>query len=379
MIDRNTMQGAFSVLHASPDTLEKVQAAVSGQKKRRHILPKGLLIAAVLALSLTVAGAAGVASLVDARVSHAGEVSDGTLHAFSAGSIETDSMEMYDVQNDPIELPTMERVLTDKDMVQQLVGDALCRIEATIQAEGCTITLENMLIDENGAGVLTYTLENPDGINYAENGYGMVTTPLMPDLRIGGATNAQYMDTAVYLDKEQSTDTCLHLVLYFCNFGEWQMGDDLYFTINSGTDGRETHAVRITPQRFVPERTFLTEEGYLLRLSPLSAYWDNPCPGQQQYCSTMAIGFYGNGFTVTSDDEKAMNYVVSCAVSYDADGNRAPDGADIGLAYVFDRLVDVEQVQYVFVSGYCRDAKGNATWFDDTYWPIAPEKPDAAQ
>lgn len=378
MMDREELQKAFSVLHAAPDTVEKVLQQAQG-KKKRHLLPKSLLIAAVLALSLTVAGAAGVASLVDAHVSHESTVPDGTLHAFSAGSIETEGMEMYDSQNNPIELPTMERVLADKDMVQQLVGDALCRIEATLQAEGYTVTLENMLIDENGAGLLTYTLENPQGINYADNGYGMVTTPLTPDLRIGGATSAQYMDTAVYLDKEQSTDTCLHLVLYFCNFGEWQMGDDLYFTINSGTDGCETHAVRITPQRFVPECTFLTEDGKLLRLSPLSAYWDNPYPGQQQYCRTMQVNFYGNGFVVTSDDDKTMNYVVSCTVSYDADGDRAPDGADIGLAYVFDRLVDVEQVHCVFVSGYCHDAKGNTTWFEDTYWDIAPETPDGAR
>lgn len=62
MIDRKLFQKTFSTLHASPDTLSEVYRTVHEEEHkqslhRRHAISKGVLIAAVLAMCITVAGA----------------------------------------------------------------------------------------------------------------------------------------------------------------------------------------------------------------------------------------------------------------------------------------------------------------------------------
>ena len=65
MIDRKLFQQTFSALHASPDTLSEVYKVVR-RNKRHHTITKGMLIAAVLAMCITVAGAVGTATLIKA-------------------------------------------------------------------------------------------------------------------------------------------------------------------------------------------------------------------------------------------------------------------------------------------------------------------------
>ena len=85
MIDRKLFQKTFSTLHASPDTLSEVYKVVRKERKHRHSISRGVLIAAVLAMCITVAGAAvGVAQLIKANVAPAERVTTADLHATSA-------------------------------------------------------------------------------------------------------------------------------------------------------------------------------------------------------------------------------------------------------------------------------------------------------
>ena len=184
MIDRKLFQKTFSTLHASPDTLSEVYKVVRRNKKR-HILTKGILIAAVLAMCVTVAGAAGIANLIKANVTPADSVTAADLHAFDADSISSDTPVVLDNSGQALNLPRMERVALDAETMQRLVGDYLSTVDATVEADGYTISLKTFLIDESGSGFLTYTLSNPNGVSYADYGYGQVGTPMNPILYLG--------------------------------------------------------------------------------------------------------------------------------------------------------------------------------------------------
>lgn len=54
MIDRKLFQKTFSTLHASPDTLSEVYKVVHKEQKHRHPFSKGMLVAAALAMCITV-------------------------------------------------------------------------------------------------------------------------------------------------------------------------------------------------------------------------------------------------------------------------------------------------------------------------------------
>ena len=60
MIDRKLFQKTFSTLHASPDTLSEVYKVVHKEQKHRHPFSKGMLVAAALAMCITVAAAAAL-------------------------------------------------------------------------------------------------------------------------------------------------------------------------------------------------------------------------------------------------------------------------------------------------------------------------------
>ena len=150
MIDRKLFQETFSTLHASPDTLSEVYKVVRKEPKHHHPISKGVLIAAVLAMCITVAAATGIANLIKANVTAADGVTAADLHAFSSDSIGSDTPIITDNSGQVLNLPRMERVSTDAATMQRLVGDYLSTVDATVEAEGYTISLETFLIDENG-------------------------------------------------------------------------------------------------------------------------------------------------------------------------------------------------------------------------------------
>ena len=207
MIDRKLFQKTFSALHASPDTLSEVYKVVR-RNKRHHTITKGMLVAAVLAMCITVAGAVGIATLIKADVAPADSITDADRNAFDKDTVGSDTPLVLGNDGQPISLPRMERASTDTATVQRLLGDYLCTVNATMEVDGYTIKLNTFLIDENGSGFLTYTLSNPNGVEPDENGYGEVFTPLNPSLIIGDDPKSfDYMDAKTYLDTAASTDT----------------------------------------------------------------------------------------------------------------------------------------------------------------------------
>ena len=365
MIDRKLFQETFSTLHASPDTLSEVYKVVRKEPKHHHPISKGVLIAAVLAMCITVAAATGIANLIKANVTAADGITAADLHAFSSDSIGSDTPIITDNSGQVLNLPRMERVSTDAATMQRLVGDYLSTVDATVEAEGYTISLETFLIDENGSGFLTYTLSNPDGVTYEEAGYGQVTTPMNPVLYIS-EVDGLAMDANTYLDTVVSTDTALHLVLYFSDFGHWQKGDDLLFVVNNWNDA-DRRAISITPRAYLPVTVFTDAAGDTLRLSALGIRVDAPAAsmGKTSEVRITELALHmtdGSEYVVESESANIMNWVIGLLSIND-------DGACTGNGYSFNRLVDVDAVRSITAEGHYSAGPhfDNAINFSSTY------------
>ncbi len=363
MIDRKLFQKTFSTLHVSPDTLSEVYRTVHEEEHkqslhRRHAISKGVLIAAVLAMCITVAGAAGVsiAGLIKANVTPSASITAADLHAFSADSMDSETPVVLDNSGNVLSLPKMERVSTDAKTMWRLVGDYLSTVDAAMEVDGYTIQLNTFLIDENGTGFLTYTLSNPDGVTYDDNGYGEVYTPLAPWLYIGDPSSHRLMDAKTYLDAAASTDTALHLVLYFSDFGYWHKGDDLIFAVDSHTNGVATTwsgAISITPRTYLPVTTFTDQNGDTVRVSALGIQVD-----ATQRIAAAELHLHelrvleltlhmkdGSQYVVESERSNVMNWVVGLGTVDDEHNAN-------GCGYSFNRLVDVDNVESITAQGY---------------------------
>ena len=308
MTEHELFRKTFSTLHASPDTLMEVQKAMENNKKTHRTLRRGVVIAIAAALMLTVAAAAGVVHLIKADVTPADGVSDTTLHAF------TDDM------------------------------------------DASAPTVGTFLIDESGCGILTYAVDDPEGVSYEEAGYGEVyglpLEPRMylrsPDYQQGGSINVK-----LHVDKTTSTATHLDVVAYFAAGETYQKGDNLYFTVyDGGAEGKEPYAVAIQPRTYAPVRTFTAANGETARISAVGITMDNASPAQELTVQELTLHYAdGSSYAVSSDSQNLMNWVLGYIYG---DGETAPFAHAV---YIFNRMVDVDTITSVSLDG---------RWFDFT-------------
>ena len=368
MIDKKLFQQTFSTLHASPDTLSEVYKVVrKEERKSRHPLSKTVLIAAVLALCVTVAGAVGIANLIKAKVTPADGVTAADLHAFDAAGIRSDTPIVTDNSGQVLNLPRMERVAVDAGTMQRLVGDYLSTVDAVMEVDGSTFSLQTFLIDENGSGFLTYTVSNPNGVAYRDVGYGKINMDKEPVLFAGGTDSSHYMDTEVYLDAAASTGTELHLVAYFSDFGFWHKGDDLVFAIAGQSGGDWGGTISITPRTYLPAVTFTAESGDTVAVSALGIRMPNPAAVGDAVTDAVTDELVlhmadGTQYVVQSEQDNIMNWVVGLGISDE-------EYHIIGSAYSFNRVVDVDAVTSVTCAGhyYADLTAEQAVTFTDTY------------
>lgn len=253
----------------------------------------------------------------------------------------------------------------DAETMQRLVGDYLSTVDAAVEADGYTISLKTFLIDENGSGFMTYTLSNPAGVSYDDFGYGQVGIPMNPILYIG-EVGGHAMDSSIYLDTDASTNTELHLVMYFSDFGNWQKGDELLFSVNNGSDA-ERRVISITPQAYLPATTFTAESGDTVTVSALGIRMRNPAAVADAVTEVVLDELVlhmadGSQYVVQSEEGNIMNWVVGLCIADE-------DYHSIGNAFSFNRVVDVDAVTSVTAGGhYYTDLTAEtAVTFDSTY------------
>ena len=112
------------------------------------------------------------------------------------------------------------------DAVSDDLAVSVEHVGLSVTGNGYTLTIEDMLVDENGCGVASFTLENPEGIRNNPE-YGL-PGELVPDddapldalgMSATGEGTSTLLDYKWIYDQELSTDTLARGTVYFSAFG----------------------------------------------------------------------------------------------------------------------------------------------------------------
>ncbi len=361
-----SQSGAADLRRIEELTMNKIkeQTPPRRAKKPARRITRMVLVAAIVAAlcAVTVVAVSGNAAgkITPADTARAGEMDDKTTAAFSDG-ISTQQADIRDANGNTIQLAKMERVPTDPETAQRLVGGYLMALDnAAMTVKDnyygtYTITLETMLIDEKGAGMITYSVENPKGVYSSTEGfsYGEGVHTCMPSVEVHEPSEEaalrseevrKAVSTKIYLDKENTTDTHVQAIMYFAICGGYRKGDPVYVTQGSVYSG-QVQAICITPTSYVPAKTFTEKGGTHVSVSPLGIQVDTgDLSGDETRNITIRY----------KDDSEFVVWsggINNCTVAFGGYGYEGTDGGNYRDAsyYNFNRLVDVDQIASVEV------------------------------
>ena len=368
MTQHELFEKTFSALHASPDTILEVKKTMQNEKKTRRILGRGAVIAIAAALTLSVAVAAGVV-LIRADVSPADKVDDTTHHAFT-DDINSPTPVVIGNSGEVITVADMERIPGDPATTERLVGKYLSKLDAEMTVEGNTYKMGTFLVDDTGTGILTFSVENPNGFESGDMGYGETWIESVranvyygrSEPTRGDRDGAMSADTKLYVDESASTSTCLQVIAYFISGKGFSYAKDSTFYFSVSDNAYQYHSIAIQTQTRVPVKTFTADNGEIVLLSPLGMTAVDTIGHEVEWLIRENIIQFkdGSSFVVKSREQNLRNWVVSYGTGNPESGyNMAMEielgATDVGPeeynSYQFNRLVDVDEVTSITLDG----------------------------
>ena len=368
MTQHELFEKTFSALHASPDTILEVKRTMQNEKKTRRILGRGAVIAIAAALTLSVAVAAGVV-LIRADVSPAEKVDDTTHHAFT-DDINSPTPVVIGNSGEVITVADMERIPGDPATTERLVGKYLSKLDAEMTVEGNTYKMGTFLVDDTGTGILTFSVENPNGFEYDDMGYGETWIESVranvyygrSEPTRGDREGAMSADTKLYVDESSSTDTCLQVIAYFISGKGFSYAKDSTFYFSVTDNAYQYHSIAIQTKTRVPVKTFTADNGEIVLLSPLGMTAVDSIGHEIEWLIWENILQFKDGseFAAESRERNLRNWVVGYITGDPmggySDAMEIELGAtDIGTeeyySYQFNRLVDVDEVSSITLDG----------------------------
>ena len=359
MTDRQLFEETFSALHASEDTITEVFKMAREQdnaRKRRMPARTGALIALAAVLLMTTAFAAAANGFFGTVFGSKGQ-EDVAAHEVT----EPEKGSSYMV-------PAREWVEVDEAQAEALVGEYVAEIGTSVSVGDWTLTVDDYTIDDHGLGAIVYTLSNPKGLGDAiqdagygeywvngDNPDGLHEIGLDGDWEEGGMPHM--FDTRNIVDRDLTTDTELHAVMYFAPFFHFEEGESIHMTLQrvvghiptpeedaAGVEAQwEEQTITFLPESFIPSREFQSGEGYTAHVSPMGIFFDIDFEGAdpEAFLRELSVAFDdGTEYILKSDDPYVDNQIVSCGSSM----------GDVS-ASVFNRLVDAESVVSVTRNG----------------------------
>ena len=273
MNEHEVMKKAFSELHASDDTLQKVLQKTHAPKR---IAPRriAILVAAVVAicsLALVVQGTVFVLLGNHLAILNPAE-NPGTFIEDVYDVTLTPAPEMLDNHGNPIPMPDMEQPNANVTEAKKWIGQYINDISGIASVGDNTFTMKNFMVDENGTGVFTWTVENPNGVSYLGEGcYRITFAPIAPfgnPLLYHYDANGQKKLDAITYDRlvSQSEDgTKLEVTTFFSTVEEYEVGDHFVWEVNCNNYVKDT--IQITPNTHIPLKTLTAPEGMRLKIT----------------------------------------------------------------------------------------------------------------
>ena len=364
---KNELHEAMERMHAAEDTYERVmERASAGCRRGRGPLPAAAVIGAAVAGVLATGGVAYA-------------VAGGDFFDRVWGDHGTDGRVEWSYMGNNY---SQEYGSLDPAAVSDDLASSVEAVGLSVTGNGYTLTIEDMLVDENGCGAVTFTLENPDGIQnnpeyglpgellfYADDNAsgredGMQQAIMsLASKEYGGVINQRWI-----YDKAMSTATELHGTVYFATFDgefgsveellsgvywelDWWEGDKAAGeSVSAGTDV-------FRPTKLVSMSEFTDEAGNAASISPFSMKLDVAWPGGEGDGVDAVTLVMADGTTYEVYGEGIVNYYAA---------SRTEDGA---LKLNFTRFVNVGEVASVRVTGTTVDSHGGETEHEVTLAP----------
>jgi len=329
---------AFSHLHASDCTLQKVLSKVNDRRKMPRLGRRFVLVAVIVALlcgMVTIAHATGLLGDIWAAL-HPADNGGEALSQVYGDSISTEKPYMKDHQGNPIQMPDMERIALEWTQAEQISGDYIHSVEASFTIRNNTFTLCNFMIDENGVGILTWTVENPNGIDYKNTGYGAVdffsfNNPIMTHVRKNGTTS--YCSCYNYLIESKNEGKTLKIVSFFASFSQYESGENLLWEM-LGT------SIQIEPANYAPAKSFKDGNGTVAMLSNQGLTIHNSTD-QERICESIILNF-----------QDGKQKVIKSKQTNNLSGSlwrKAGTNAYGEILFILNTLIDPQQVSSIQV------------------------------
>lgn len=294
---------------------------------------------------------------IEAKLSPASESDVETFADAALGdkSISTDHAERTNSSGEVLNDPDSQRVAVDSVVANELLSGNVQNVDATVEVGGYTFDFEQLVVDKNGNGMLSYTISNPDGIkDWYESGYGEINFNWYsnPDGGLADPTiyseSGEELDSRLLLRSDLSTDTELHVVA--CFTGNLQENEGIRLDLIKAKDNEDAGQWTVLDQKSVSfdvadklDGVALTDEnGDAAEVSPIGlTVWDATADENIEDVPDSITLKYTDGTEYVIDGEDAYNTVVSLK-----DNEKS--------WYVFNRLVDTGKIQSLDIKGhYC--------------------------
>ena len=367
MNEHELFQKTFSNLHASDNTLQEVMNRIYSGRGARGVSKRFAVLVAILTMLFSMALVAHATGLLADLVAiltpteNPGQVIDDAY----GDSISTQKPDMFDCYGNPIEMPDMERPDIDITQAEKFMGDYISNVDSVVSIGNNTFTVKNFLIDATGTGAITWTVENPNGITYGEAGYGIVYfTSIAPfdDPKIyhygkNGEEKKHVADYTALISKNEDC-TKLELVTYFGTFVKYEIGDSFVWEARINY-GQETQKLQITPTKHAPTKTMFEEGGMQLSIAnhELTINFDS----NNDFVADKIVINYKDGTQYCLVDGVEVYNI--CKSFWRSSETYTFDDS----VYLFNRVIDTDQVASVEVDGILHEVKSSGT--DNEYTP----------
>lgn len=335
----NQIKQAFESVQADSDLADRVIDAAAGEPLHRkgHAKPLYVAVIGCLAGVLATGGVAYAVINSSYFASAWGNHGNGKSITWTQGG---SSGTKY----------TYTREFGDGIAPQSLEG-SVQKVNLSVEGNGYTLDIHDMAIDKNGCGAVTFTLSNPNGVNYykpaAETGElvlygeeeGGVSTP---DMNFG----EEWADTRCTIDKDTSSDTVINGTMYFAS---WNRDRDLRHAVTwniSWTEGKGEDAKVIevsTPEfnvgAYVDTKRLRSDDSPL-EISPFSIQTHIDDLGIDAVTKKLTVTYKDGSEQIIEDDAAgAYNFYVSLTRNI---------GENISVP---TKLINVDQVVSVTLEG----------------------------
>lgn len=374
MTDQELFKQAFDGLHASTDTYEEVLMKANSDYEPKHGMTRRAFALALVGVLACGGTAYAVGSGLFAS-------------AFgSRGHEDIPATALDDGKGGSVTAPAMQFVEASEEDVARVLGDAVQHVGLTCEAEGFTLTVDDLVVDERGVGVATFTLTAPGGTDqfigtyddgYPDYGFLRYETDSsgtqLRSVTLRGVDGDVY-DHYEVVDLTQTTDDVLHGVMYF---GAMTGGGEggLVFGL-AGTSGQDAEPDpdlwEVETDTFVPSAhvggiELTDDQGHTAYVSPMGVTYAAPfgeaCGWPTDPDVTPALdGAYTDEDQGSQDDgagwaPRNTTILLANGDPYVVEGEDVLNSycgyytSDGAMTLVFNRLVDPSQVTGVTVDG----------------------------